>query len=272
MKRQGAFATSPAWLARLGVLPFLCVPLFAQTANQPQIGGGSCTSATLTGNYSFTVSGRNVNSSATLTTVSVGVGTAVFDGLSKVTLTYNSNTAKSAAALQTLVGTYTMQANCFGTVTITSGGNATFTLESYNEGRSYLLTGQDSTYAYNASGSILPATCAATDLSGAYSFNGNGFTTTSTAIAGVVDFSGLFQFDGKSVATGTWLISSGGSTKSASTTGTFALTSGCSGTMSMTDTSGNAYTLQFTMTAATGSFIMGGANPQAVFTGSGRPL
>jgi hypothetical protein len=269
MRNHGAIpAKSPAWLARFGVLPFFCVTLFAQ----PQIGGGTCTSGTLTGNYSLTMTGRDVSSSAAITTVSLGVGTAIFDGLSKVTLTFSSNTAKAAATPQILSGTYTMQANCIGSVTITSGDNATFTIESYNEGRAYLLTGEDSSYAFNASGSLLPATCAATDLNGTYAFNGNGFTAGSNAISGIADFSGLLQFDGKSVVTGTWFISAGGGTKPAATTGTFTLTSGCNATANLTDASGNSYALQLVITAASGSFIMGGTSPQLVFTATGRPL
>ena len=269
MRPFGAiYAKSPPSLARLGVLPFFCLTLFAQ----PQIGGGACNSATLNGTYSLTISGRDVNSTATITTVSLGVGTAFFDGLSKLTLTLTSNTAKSSTAPQTLSGTYTMQANCIGTVAITSGDTATFTLESYNEGRAYLLTGQDSTYAFNASGNTLPATCAAANLTGTYSFNGNGFTSNSGAIGGVVDFSGLLTFDGKSAVTGNWFISSGGSTKPAFTNGTFAMTTGCNGTANLTDASGNSYTLQLVMTAASGSFVMGGSTSQMVFTASGRPL
>lgn len=202
----------------------------------------------------------------------MGIGTVVFDGLSKVTLTVAFNGAKSAATPQTLGGTYSLQANCIGTITINSGDNATFTLESYNQGRSYLLTGQDTNFAYNGSGGNLPATCSATDLNGTYSFNGNGFLTTSGAVSGVVDFSGLMQFDGKSAISGNWFVSSGGSTKPVAASGTFALTSGCNATATMTDSSGNNYTLQLLITAAAGNFIMGGATSQMVFTSSGRPL
>ena len=46
----------------LAALPFFAVPLLAQ----PQIGGGTCSSATLSGTYSLTLTGRDVNASAVI--------------------------------------------------------------------------------------------------------------------------------------------------------------------------------------------------------------
>jgi hypothetical protein len=254
--------------AFLAALPLLAVPLLAQ----PQIGGGSCTSATLSGTYSLTLSGRDVNSAVTFAGVSLGTGTITFDGLSKVTMSLTNNTAKTAAVAAALSGTYSLQANCAGVINITTGDNANFTLESYNQGKSFLITGEDALYAYSGSGGTIPATCSASQLSGTYSFNGNGFALTSGAISGVTDFSGLMVFDGTSVVTSNWYITSGGTTKAVTTSGTYTATSACSGTISMTDTSGNTYSMQLTITSTTGSFSAGGATPQMVFTASGRIL
>jgi hypothetical protein len=257
-----------AWLSRLVLLPALGVTLLAQ----PQIGGGPCTSATLSGNYSFTLSGRDVASAATLSAVSVGVGSATFDGLSKVTFTLTGNTAKSQGVAETLSGVYSLAVNCTGTIAINSGGTASFTLVAYNQGKSYLIAGEDGTYAYSGSGSTLPATCSASQLNGTYSFNGSGFSVTSGDISGVTDFSGLMQFDGTQAATANWYISSGGGTKVVAASGSYNVSSNCSGTASMTDASGNTYTLQLTVTSTTGGFVLGGSSPQMVFTASGRTL
>src|ERR1700733_3936602 len=70
---------------------FLCLPAKPLGA-QTQIGGGTCSSATLTGPYSLTLSGRDAGSSSTFTKVLEGIGTATFDGESKVTFSLNSNT------------------------------------------------------------------------------------------------------------------------------------------------------------------------------------
>ena len=260
---------------RLGWLPriFLISMAVSSLSAQPQIGGGACNSASLNGNYSLTLAGRDVSQTATLSLVSVGVGSATFDGLSKVTLTVTPNTGKGQGAAQTWSGTYSMQVNCIGTLTITSGNSATFTVESYNQGKDYLITGQDGTYAYTGSGNLLPTTCSASQMNGTYSFNGNGFITTSAgAISGVSDFSGVMQFNGSGTVTSTWYISALGSTQMLTASGTYSVNSNCSGTATLTDSAGNKYSTAITQTAAAGNFIVGGATPQIVFTGSGRPL
>lgn len=269
MRRYKPVTRCLSRLPRIFVLSMGCVVLHAQ----PQIGGGTCNSASLNGNYSLTLSGRDVSQTATLSLLSVGVGTATFDGLNKVTLTVTPNTGKGQGTIQTLSGIYSMQVNCVGTLTITSGDNATFTMESYNQGKSYLLTGQDGTYTFTGSGGLLPTTCSSSEMSGTYSFNGNGFQTTSSgAISGVADFSGLIQFNGSGTVNSTWYISANGSTQTVTASGSYSMNSGCSGSLALTDNAGNRYSISLTQTSATGSFIMGGASQQIVFTGSGRAL
>jgi hypothetical protein len=240
---------------------------------QPQIGGGICSSATLNGTYSLTLSGRDVGSSVTFSKVTQGIGTATFDGLSKVTFLLTSNTNQAAGATQTLQGTYSMQANCIGTINITTGDSVTFTLEAYNEGKNYLITGQDATYALSGSGNLVPSTCSASMLNGAYSFNGTGFFLALGAISGVNDISGTLQLDGKSAISGTWFVSAGTFSTTATLTGQFNVTAACTGNASLTDTSGNTYVLYFTATTANGSnFILSGSSPAILFIGSGRTI
>ena len=268
-RRYRIAARHLAWLPRaVLLLPMACSLLLAQ----PQIGGGLCNSSTLKGTYSLTLTGRSVGSDATLSAFSAGVGTATFDGLSAVTLAFSANTAKTQGVAQTFSGTYNLPVNCVGTITITTGDNASFTLESYNQGKAYLITGQDGTYAFNGSGSSLPATCSISQLNGTYAFNGNAFSLTSGAITGVADFSGLMQLDGASAITTNWSISKGGTTQAVTSTGTYVVSSNCAATATMTDSSGNAYSLQITITSTTGNFIFSGTNPQMAFKGTGRPL
>src|SRR5277367_206325 len=104
--------TTLRWLPCL-----LAAPLFAQ----PQIGGGTCSSSTLKGIYSLTISGRDLSSSVSFSNVLQGTGTATFDGLSAVTFNLTNNTNKLAGQGQTWSGTYSLQSNCIGTVSITTG-------------------------------------------------------------------------------------------------------------------------------------------------------
>lgn len=245
---------------------------------QVQIGGGICSSASLSGNYSLTLNGRDLSSSVVFSKISEGVGTAVFDGQNKVTFTLTTNTNKTPGVPQTLSGTYSLQANCLGAVTLTSGDTASFTLEAYNNpdqttARAFLVTGQDGTYAFTGSGSVLPtAACTAALLNGTYAFNATSFGLASGAVSSLSDVSGVLTFDGKSAVTGIWYVSSA-STTSDTVTGQFAVTSDCTGTVSLTDGSGVSYAMALTITSGTGAnFTLNAASPVLMFTGSGRTL
>jgi len=239
---------------------------------QPQIGGGVCSSAALSGTYSLSLSGRDVSSSVIFSSVLQGMGTATFDGLSKVTFSLTNNTNQTARSAQTYSGTYSLQANCAGLLTLTSGDSASYALVAYNEGKDFLITGADGTYSLTGSGSLMPTvTCAAALLTGSYAFNGSGFALKTGSVSAVNNISGVLQFDGTSAITGTWYVTASGQPTTANLTGQYAVTSGCGATATVTDGSGNTYALVMTITAASGSnFIVSGASPSLMFSGSGR--
>lgn len=267
-----------AWLsASACCLALLCCsPLRAQM----QIGGGICSSASLSGNYSLTLTGRDVSSSVTFTKISQGVGTATFDGLNKVTFALTTNTNAGTTGPQTLGGTYSLQANCVGVVNISSGDTATFTLAVFNNptgtgtaSRNFLLAGNDGVYSFTGNGGLLPAApCSTSQLSGVFAFNATSFSLTSGSVSAVGNISGLLNFDGQSGITSTWYLSTGATTTD-TTSGQYAVTQGCTATASVTDASGQTFTLAFTLTSATGAnFLVSGASPSLMFTGSGRVL
>jgi hypothetical protein len=258
-----------AYRTLLACLPgFLAVPLLAQ----PQIGGGNCSTATLSGSYSATLTGRSLTQGVTFLTTSEGIGSVTFDGQSKVAFTLTTSTNKSTGA-QTLSGTYTLQANCMGVITITSGDTATLTLSAYNQGKDYLVTGQDGTLAFTGSGSVLPATCPTTLTAGSYPVNGTGFGVASSAISATYNVLGLVQLSGTNNIAMNLFVAANGSTKNISATGTYTLGTSCTATATLTDSSGNNYSLAFEFTSANGeNFILGSYSPVGLFTGSGRAL
>lgn len=255
--------------AILACLPgLLAVPLLAQ----PQIGGGTCSSATLSGSYSATLTGRDLSSSVTFSNVTQGVGSVTFDGLSKVVFTLTNNTNKLAGTTQTLSGTYSLQANCIGVLTINSGDSATFTLESYNTGKDYILTGEDGSYALSGNGSILPATCPSSFAAGTYIVNGSGFGLTSTVISSVFNELGIVTISGTNGITVSASVASAAGTKPISQTGTFQMGANCTATANLTDTAGNAYVFTFQFTASSGKdFALESASPVGFWTGTGSP-
>ena len=256
--------------AHLAFAISLC-SLAATPAPAQTIGGGSCSASSLNGTYSLTLSGRGISAAGSFTGSYQAVGTASFDGQSKVTLsgTYNTNLAIGKAF--TYTGTYTVPSNCFGTVTLTQGSTAAFALIVYGGGDSFGMTGSDATYVYSASGgNTFAPGCAAATLSGPYSYDTTGFTLAGTAQNGVADEAGLFQFDGQGNVTASYTVTASGTSPTALTaTGTYAVTSACTATATLTDSAGKTNSLNFVITGAygqTASLIA--ANSQFIRTGS----
>ena len=238
----------------------LCCLLAAPLVAQPEIGGNTCDSADLSGNYAFTLTGRQVTSAGNFTNVLLGNGAANFDGLNKVTITVTTDTIQSVGTPLNWSGTYTMQSNCAGVVTITSGGSPTFNLVSYNQGVDFLVTGNDAVYSYSGSGSTAPTSCSAATLSGVYVFTGTGFTLSSSSVNGAENAAALLQFDGVSNVTLNATLSALGTSQSGSNlTGSYSISTTCVGSATLTNSKGNTAVMSFSITnssAANGAFDM----------------
>src|SRR5487761_2424757 len=215
--------------ALLACLPgLLAVPLLAQ----PEIGGGGGSPSTLRGTYAASLTGRELSSSLAFTNIEYAIGSAVFDGLSKVTLNLTTGTSKFPQIPQTLTGTYTMQA--------------------FNSGRAYTMVGQDGVYSITVSGGLLPATCPTAIPAQGYSFNGSGFLLSSAQISGGFNISGVIQTGPPNTMTLNSQYSSAAGFKTLSASGTYTVSPGCVATASLLDASGNPYYLTFELTSNSG--------------------
>ncbi len=235
-------------------------PVFAQTA----IGGGVCNSSTLTGAYEFMLNGRQVTSTGSISKLFQGVGTAQFDGLSKITLTLTANTVATSQVFGTPLvysGTYSMQSNCIGSISITTGDTATLALEAYSISSttliagSFALIGSDASYAYNGTGNIQPATCPTT-LTGVREFNTTGNSLSGASVTGVLDTAGILNFNGQGSLTANWSQVSNLTTTSVTATGTYVVGSGCTATATLTDTAQNSYAISMSIYGAGSNFSM----------------
>src|SRR5215472_10551334 len=120
------------------------IPLAAQTA----IGGGTCDSSTVKGVYAVSFTGRQVSAAGTFTSVMQANGSATFDGLSQITMALTVDGGQAVGTPITWSGSYSLQSNCAGTITIKTGGSATFNIVLYGGGTSFLLSGNDAVYSY----------------------------------------------------------------------------------------------------------------------------
>ena len=225
----------PILLSLTGLMSY---PAMAQT-----ITGGSCSAASLKGTYSLNLTGRNVSGGSIVATFQ-GAGSTTFDGASKVTLTGTDNTNTASGQPFTYSGTYTVASTCLGTVTLTQGSSATFTLVAWSNGRQYNMNGTDGTLIYSGNGtSSLPAACATATLSGPYGYSLTGPTLSGSTETGNAHESGVLQFDGQGNATATFtLTTSAGTSTPSSSSGTYTVSSNCQGTATLKDSGGKSYT------------------------------
>jgi uncharacterized protein (TIGR03437 family) len=250
---------SLAWL--------LAVPFLAQAQTTPP----TCSVSTLTGTYSLVVSGRNVNASIALNRSYQAVGSATFDGNGNVTFLLVANTNLQQGVEQTLTGTYNLSANCVGTLNISVGDTAAYTLIAYNKGKAFSITGQNATYILTGTGGAQPVSCLNSTLSGNYVFSGNGFALSSTTISGVNSISGLLQFDGRGNITGKWSIATNGTANADTVLGNYSVNTACQATAALIDQSGASWSLNFTVTSADGAdFSATGADPSIEFSATGH--
>ena len=248
-------------------------PLLAQTA----IGGGLCTSSTLTGTYEIMLNGRQLTATGAVLKIFQSVGTITYDGLSKVSLNLTANTITTSQAFGTPLtysGTYSLQSNCSGAINITSGDTASFTVEAFaissttQIAGTFALSGSDANYAYNGTGNLQPATCPTT-LSGIHEFNTNGNSLSGSSVTGVLDTAGVLNFNGSGMLTATWSQVSNTSTTTISATGTYTVNAGCLATATLADTSNNTYSLALSIYSTAPDFVIAISSPTAVSDGSG---
>jgi uncharacterized protein (TIGR03437 family) len=233
----------------------------------------------LTGTYEFTLSGR-LAPGGIPTKILVSDGAAVFDGQSKVTFNLTSNAVNGSQAFGMQVvysGTYSVQANCQGSITITNGDTASFSLVAYSvnattqQARSFTLVGTDANYAYNGGGNVQPSACAVSTLSGTWPFSATGNLLSGASNTGAADIAGVLQFDGQGNVTANWTQASNTPTVNVSATGTYSVTSACLGSITLTDTASNKYAGSVSIFGtAEANFELVAATPQLIFIGAGR--
>jgi uncharacterized protein (TIGR03437 family) len=247
-------------------------------AAQPATGPG-CTPSMLSGTYELVLSGR-LSPAGITTKILSSDGTATFDGIGKVTFNLTTNTVNGSQSFGNPVvysGTYALPSSCQGTINLTSGDTATLALVAYSintttgQARSYAIVGTDANFALNGGGTIQPAGCAVSTLSGTWPFSGTGNSLSGSSNTGLLDIAGVMQFDGQGNATGNWSAASNTATTAVSVTGTYTVTAGCVGTLTLTDTASKKYVGAVSVYGVAGQdFELVTTNSQLIFTAVGR--
>jgi uncharacterized protein (TIGR03437 family) len=215
----------------------ICIPLYSQS----QIGAGTCTNATITGTYYYVVGGDVASGGGFYPYAEMGK--LVADGQGNVSGRSQASVGGSLTSY-ILAGTYSVQTNCAGTLTLTANSTpsapVTFQVLNAGEGaviaysqQSAVITGR----AYRSDGA---GQCGNGSLSGGYAF----------LLTGVDYISGsgyYYSSAGNVVSDGNGNLTSvvstvnvNGTTATGSATGSYSLESDCSGTARVSGSSGTS--------------------------------
>ena len=253
--------------------------LFDGLAGAMESASASCSASMLNTTYQLALGGRII-AGGVATKILVADGAAAFDGNGGVTFALTSDAVNGSQAFGTTAryaGTYSVNANCRGSISLTSGAAASFAMVAYNidtatqQIRSFTLVGTDATYAYNGGGTLQPAACLTSTLSGGWPFSATGNTLSGSASSGNIDLAGLMQFDGQGNISANWTQATSAGATNISATGTYSVTASCVGSFTLTDTSKNTYggALSVVGTGAA-DFDFVAAGSQLIVNGAGR--
>ena len=233
-----------------------------------------CTNTNLNGVLFYTLAGSIKSGAATVSYQELGKVTA--DGNGGLSGTTTTSIAGVLATLP-VSGSYSIQANCSGTATLTTSANtAQLTLQVVNGGGLTLAMVSSSGSSEIADGRFFRAAnatgsqCGNGTLSGAYGVLLSGGTYVG-AVRTAFEIDGQLVFDGKGGFTSTGVLTTGTSPGSPITgSGTYSVSADCSGTAQLVGTGGTTNylvarvqggTLLLLQTDAT-TTINGTANPQ----------
>ena len=205
----------------------------------PQIGGGNCSTSTVIGTYFYLLSGSIA--SGGVVAPYAELGKLIADGSGRVSgQSYASVNGQQATF--SLSGTYAVQANCAGSITLTvnSQTTATLTFQVVNGGQAMVVAISTSSAvvvgsAYRQTAGSAPAQCATGSLSGGY-----GYLLSGVASNSLYSDAGQFVADGNGNGSVASVANFGGNVSQVTGTGTYTVASDCSGTARVSNQNGTA--------------------------------
>lgn len=224
---QAAFLASIILLGAAG--------LKAQSSGETQ----TCTNATLTGPYGYVLQGSLVNTEEEALEPYADMGSWTADGNGNISGSGTQSFAGTIETGTTITGTYTVNANCTGSATLTYGnsiGSLGFNFTVVNNGEGLRIVQTTSGFIVSGGAQRQATNCVLESLNGSYSFNISGSIIDSNGNVDPYVDSGQITFNGTgnfSVIDTNSLVGTVASNRSFS--GTYMTSSNCTGTLSFTD-------------------------------------
>jgi uncharacterized protein (TIGR03437 family) len=227
----------------VALVPLTVTWALGAPGNAPQIGGASCSTSMVNGTYFYMLTGTV--SSRGESVPYLELGDLVANGSGSVSGESNTN-LNGLKNTNSLAGTYSVQSNCTGSITLTVNSQTitALTVQVINNAQGMILaisndgevvTGR----AYRTTAASGTPQCGNGSLSGTYGYVLTGFASVS-GVSYLYSDSGQVTADGNGNLTSTSITNAGGAFSNIAGTGSYSVTSQCNGTASLTTQNGTS--------------------------------
>jgi uncharacterized protein (TIGR03437 family) len=213
------------------------------TAATPQIGGGSCSTGMVNGTYFYVLAGTVASGGQGVPYAELGG--LVADGSGHVS-GQSFATVNGQSGIYSLAGTYSVQSNCTGSISLTVNSQQTtiLTFQIIDNAQAMIVAISNSDEivvgrAYRQTAGGAPLECNNGSLSGTYGYLLSGFAAVSGQTYGYSD-SGQVLADGNGNLTTQSIANVGGTVSNMTGNGTYSVSSDCHGTASITSSAGTS--------------------------------
>ena len=230
----------------------------------------TCTNASFTGPYGYTITGLVMSNGGFYPVAESGTVTA--DGKGNLT---GSDTFSSGGQIhsQAFNGTYTINADCTGTVTTTGSGSPShFTIVAVNNGKEVLFIESDAMVAASGNAKQQQSNCTTESLNGAYGFAVSGWTYDNSGAGWGFAESGQAVADGAGNLSLTGTASQTGVIFSGNVQGNYSVNSDCTGTATLSNSQNGTDHLNFAIVAGGREVHFIETDPSTVISGSASAL
>ena len=256
---------------RMLALLLFFIPIEAQT---PQVGGGACTNSTLNGTFFYLIGGTVVSAGQAVPYDELGK--LVMDGAGGVVGQSTAN-LNGSVTTDTLTGTYSVQAECTGSITFVVKSQPTppATFQIVDGGQGFVIAFSTSNAVvvgrgYSRTQKAGAGQCATGSLSGSYGYLLTGVASLTGSNLTFAE-TGTVTSDGNGNLSAIAITNFGGAVSNVTGQGPYSIGSDCSGTAHITNSNGTAnyavalvedgQSLLFLETDA-GMTVAGSAQPQ----------
>ena len=257
-------------MARLAANCILGLFVATGLSAQPQIGGSTCSTSTVTGGYFWRASGALITNAGAV--AGAELAEFVADGRGSLSGKAVTVIIGQSPDFEPLTGMYSVNADCTGTMTLFYGAQPSVQVafQVIDSGAGGLIAFSDPTHLITGAiyrrSSDLTTSCNNGSFSGSY-----GFLATGADGNSLFSESGTISSDGNGNLTTKTTVNLGGTVSFVTATGTYSVTADCSGTIKTVDQLGNVHNIVFAITEDGVTILLIRVDPNTAISAIAQP-